>query len=580
MNRPENARRQCTVRGWILCTVAAAILLAPCAEADAQSRDPLRDSVLMQALRDELKRSTEQLRMEGLEKPYFVAYTVRHRRRMQASATFGSLLASWENEGRLLDVEVRVGSPSFDNTNLERGPFQLFSLGAVAFLPSEDDYRELRREIWLATDSAYKEALEALARKRATLQTQTRTEDTADFTTEEPLSLVGQPTPEPPRLEELESIARALSGSFRDMPDVFESSVTAAFRDQTTFYVNSEGSTFVRHDPAASVVVHAQTQANDGTPLQDFLTAKGPSWSGVGDLESLQKEVHAMGASLAARRSAQTIDRYNGPVLFEGQAAAELVAEVLLPRLVGIRRTSNPFLDRLGARVLPRFLSIRDDPTLSGDGLAGSYEIDDDAVPARSKVIVENGFLRTLLTTRSPIPGIERSTGNRRGRGPQASNLLLESTGSLSDEALRNEFMAFVEERGADYGIVVKRLGRSGGTADRRSSVADLLGRRGQQSRGMPVQVAYKVYPDGREELLAKAELVAVTEAAFKDITATSMATTLYNFAPGSPGRFLTGNEHLVSISTPDLLFEEMTLKRPGGHLPDLPTTKHPYFDN
>lgn len=580
MNGPGHDRRECTAWRWILCAATAAILLAPFAEAEAQSRDPLRDSVLMQALRDELKRSTEQLQMEGLEKPYFVAYTVRHRRRMQASATFGSLLASWENEGRLLDVEVRVGSPSFDNTNFGRRPFQILSLGTVAFLPLEDDYRELRREIWLATDSAYKEALEALAQKRATLQTQTRTEDTADFTTEEPLSLVGEPTPAPPRLEELESVARALSGSFRGMPDVFESSATAAFRDQTTFYVNSEGSTFVRHDPAASVVVHAQTQANDGAPLQDFLSAKGPSWPGIGDLESLQEQVQAMGASLAARRSAQTIDRYNGPVLFEGQAAAELVAEVLLPKLVGNRQTPNSFLDRLGARVLPRFLSIRDDPTLSGGGFAGSYEVDDDAVAARSKVIVENGFLRTLLTTRSPIPGVERSTGNRRGRGPQASNLLVASTGSLSDEALRDEFMAFVEERGADYGIVVKRLGRSGDAPDRMSSVANLLGRRGQQSPGVPVQVAYKVYPDGREELLAKAELVAVTEAVFRDITATSVASTLYNFAPGSPGHFLTGNENLVTISTPDLLFEEMTLKRPGGHLPDLPTTKHPYFDN
>ena len=582
MKRPPNRSYEFAARAALLGLVAATILPWPRVRAAAQVQDVLRQSVLMQAMRDELKRTQEELQMEGLDKPYFVAYTVRQSREVQATATFGALLGGWKNEGRRLDVEVRVGSPSFDNTNFRRRSLFSSGPGAIAFLPLEDDYRELRREIWLATDSAYKAALDTLAQKRATLQTQTRTEDTPDFTSEEPLSLVGEPGPPAPSQQELESLVRTLSGSFRDFPDVFESSVTASFRDQTTFYVNSEGSTFVRYDPAASVFVHAQTQASDGTPLNDEVTANGPSWPEIADLDVLQERVREMGASLAARRSAPGIDRYSGPVLFEGEAAAELIAGVLLPRLLGTPGSANPFLDRLGARVLPRFLSIRDDPTLNDSGFAGGYEIDDDGVAARSKAVVENGFLRTLLTTRNPIPGVDRSTGNRRGQGPRASNLLVESTRGLSKEALRKEFMALVEERGSDYGIVVRSLDHSASASSRLASMASLLGRQQEQSRGRPVQVAYKVHHDGKEELLTKAELVAVTEATFRDIVSTSEASTLYTFLSGSRGgirRYLGSSDSLVSISTPDLLFEEMTVKKPGGHVPRPPAAKHPYFD-
>ena len=148
------------------------------------------DDVLFRAMEDELARSLAELKFEGLEKPYFVAYRVDESRSAAAGASLGSLLRSSESHSRNLHVELRVGSYEFDNTNFLGMPSfpgsqMVRAFGGSARLPLDDDYQELRRQIWLVTDAAYKQAVEALAKKRAALQNKTRTDELPDFSKEE-----------------------------------------------------------------------------------------------------------------------------------------------------------------------------------------------------------------------------------------------------------------------------------------------------------------------------------------------------------------------------------------------------------
>ena len=582
-----------------LSTTSVAALLTISLFATAQAGE----DALMQAMRDEMARTVEQLRMEDLEAPYFVSYTVRDTVQMSAQASFGALLASGENRGRSLQVELRVGDPSFDNTNFNFGPGV-----ASATLPLEDDAVEIRRQIWIATDAAYKRALEGIAAKRAALKNQTRSEDLADFSAAEPFTYSEEPSQDLPALLAIESLARRLSELFTRMPEIKESSAHASARRQRTYYLNSEGAYFIRNDPSASVRAIAQTQALDGTALHDFVAAYGNTWEEVADENGLTGQVTSMGQALAARRSAPAIDDYIGPVLFEGQAAAELLAQVLAPRLAGIRlpdtaggfaglfgSTRNPFLDKIGARVLARSLSLVDDPTRLGGGFIGGRAVDDDGVPTRVTSLVENGILRTLLTTRNPVRGIDGSTGSRRGPGPAPSNLLLTTRQGMSREELLAELMLLVEESQAEYGIIVRRLGNASvrppaGPMD----IAFLMMRGSQQSRVENAKLAYKVYPDGREELIQKAEFTAITDSLFKEVVAASESSTVYTFGSsgfglgigisfggpvvsmqiGGPG----GSGNFVSVSVPDLLFEEVTLRKPAGNVPHPPVADHPFF--
>ena len=556
--------------------------------------------VVMQAMQDELARSMTELRLDDLEQPYFVSYTVHEVLQVRASASMGGLASSTESESRTLAVEVRVGDRNIDNTNfLARPQFRRadgISFGPAA-LPLEDDYTELRRAIWLATDRAYKDALDRISKKRAVLQNETVVDEVPDFSAEDPYAHEGGPPLPVPDAGNVRAVATELSAEFRDHPHVYVSSVNARAVNRRVLYVNSEGSSFVRDDPIVTVTATGATQASDGTEISDAFTAFGRTMEDLPALVELAEQGRALALRLRDLREAQVLDRYAGPVLFEGQAAAELVRQVLLPRLLvqkapladdqaawqSIDRLANPFQDKLGSRVLPRFLAIVDDPTLRQNEqgpLWGGYLVDDEGVPARETVLVQRGMLKTLLATRNPVPGISQSNGHMRGGGPAPSNVLMTSTAGLTPDEMNEEFLALLDERGLEYGIVVKRV-RGGGA---RGFGGGPPGR----SRGGPLVravVAVKVFPDGREELVREAVLTGLSEGSFRDIVAASEAVTNHTilFRPGGsffdPRRFLNPASAfgtVASLVVPSLLFEDVAVRRPPGNIPLPPVVPHP----
>ena len=543
------------------------------------------DDVLLGAMRDELRRSMENLSMQDMGKPYFLAYRIDEVEGFRVSARFGALDRSVPSKRRSLSVELRVGSPEFDNSNFLAGPIHLGwpfggGPGGAATLPLDDDYDELRRQLWLATDSAYKNAQRRLAGKRAALQNRTR-DATPDFGGAEPVQALDLAPSAAWRIEDAESLTRMLSALFRETPGVHESRVHAEKENRRSYYVNSEGTTLLRTTPWAQVRAWARTQAADGTVLADSEVFNARS-APLPDAKILRAKVLAMAKALSARREAESLDRYSGPVLFEGQAAAQLFAWVFASRLVAVRvpdgdgsryeraavAARSPFADKLGARVLPRFLDVRDDPTLTRYGahpLLGGYRFDDDGVSAAPTVLVERGRLRTLLTTRTPIEGMPSSTGNRRGIAPVPSNLIVTTDAGLPPDELRAEFVALIEDRGNEFGVVVRRL-------------------RGSSA----VVAAARVYADGREVPIRKAELSGFPVSSFKDIVAVSEATNVHalGFAT-SPGAILWQTsavfgapryDTIGSVVLPDLLFEEVTLRKPLVNSPRPPVVGHPFF--
>ena len=97
---------------------------------------------------------------------------------------------------------------------------------------------------------------------------------------------------------------------------------------------------YLRVSPTLNLTVVAGTQAVDGSPIQDFVSVYGRRLTDLPSIEQLEAETRRLGARLAALRDAPQAERYNGPVLVEGQAADAVELRGVSPD-VGERRLAQ-----------------------------------------------------------------------------------------------------------------------------------------------------------------------------------------------------------------------------------------------
>lgn len=565
-----------------------------------------KDDIVLRAMKDEMARSMNQLQLQQMDKPYFLAYRTDDVTRKEITATLGSLTSSSGDpyRNRLISVELRVGDYGLDNSNffsmqrLRSGPAMF--LGGMGQGALDDNYGQIRREFWLVTDRQYKKALEDLSAKKAALKMRNGGEEIPDFSKEPAITALEPAAGTTINSGELEALARSLSAVFRSTPEIERSAVEITYRSVYTRYVNSEGTAYTRSVPVIKLEVMARTQAENGLPISDSFTVYGHRAEDLPSRETLLGRTQGMAEGIVKLRSASSLDRYNGPVLFEAAAAGELFVDQFASRLAASRTpmSDNPQFeaffnqmlermggasleDRVGARVLPAFVSLRDDPaqaSFGGSILMGTSGIDDDGVKTRETLIIDHGILKNLLTSRVPARGFFDSSGSRHGWGAVPSNLFLTSEKSLSANDLRKELLRLAKERGLDYGIVVRHVG--GGSA---SSFMQMARQMAQQGSSESVAEVYKVYADGHEEPLRGIHITALPAESFKEIVATGDSPAVYSdeLIPGISALFgggaSPGNDlPVVSCVTPSLLFEEVSLAKVDGPFPVLPVSKSP----
>jgi hypothetical protein len=567
------------------------------------------DDIALRAMKDELARSMTQLQLPQMDKPYFLAYRIQDIEQQEISATLGSLTSGDGTafRNRMISVELRVGDYTVDNSNffsmqrLRGGSAGMF-MGGVEQGSVDDDYGQIRRQLWIVSDRQYKRALEDLSAKRAALKMRNGGEPVPDFSKEIPLTLVQARTILISSSTQLQSLAKDLSAVFRSAPEIERSSVTITRRDVFTRYVNSEGTTFTRWEPLIKLEVSARTQAGDGLPISNSFTVYGRTVPDLPPKETLLAHAQRLSSLIVKLRSAATLDRYNGPVLFEGSAAGELFLQQFGTKLAASRApmSDNPqfevffnqmlerlggssFQEKLGARVLPAFLSVRDDPqetAFKGATLLGASSIDDDGVKTRATVLVDHGTLKTLLTSRTPVRGLLQSSGSRRGFGAVASNLFVESQKAMSDGDLHKELLGLAKDRGLDYAIIVRHVGS--GSAASFMDIAKQMANHGGAADSLPE--VFKLYPDGHEEALRGVHIGELPAEAFKEIVATGETPVLYNdeiiprISSIFSGGITSAGETLpvASCIAPSLLFEEVSLAKTQGPFPALPVSPSP----
>jgi hypothetical protein len=528
-------------RRIVSAAVGAAALLAGL----LPSSPAAQDSPLLTALHDELERSMAGLRIKDEPPPYYIEYHVDDLTTVRAAGRLGAVeVNDAPSRLRTLSVEVRVGDYHFDSSRFVtqgRGFQQQAEGSAVA--PLDDHYDAIRRQLWLATDTAYKRALATFARKKAAFQNRAASDRLPDFSRETPVKTVRRaPSSARPAVDWVQRV-RDISTVFRSAAHVQSSAVSFAEQRGMHYFVNSEGFTVATPVEDASFIISADAQADDGMSLRAAYRLTEHRSELFPPVDELTAHARAIAERLAVERRAPVGDDYTGPVLFEGRAGAEVLAQFFVPLLLANRApdTDNPrvpqpqpppFLTRIGLRVISDSFSVIDRPSLNqfnGRSLPGSYEVDDEGVPGRDVTLVENGRLITLLTSRTPQRNLPRSNGHGRGSGVQASVVQVSSARSVPASAMKAKYLELLEVQDKPFGYIV----------------------RGMDPQASPQIV--KVGRDGQETVVRGVRVGNVLPSAFRDILEASSEQTLLNYRTGGGP---------VSLFAPGLLFEEIEIQQ------------------
>ena len=550
---------------------------------------------ILDAIAEEMNRAMTQLEIPNAPKPYHIAYKITEVEVNDCAASLGFTTSKRTRHFVNLEARVRVGSPQFDNGNfVVPGADELDAVSGIN-LPLEATPRIARRAAWLVTDAAYKEALIQLRAKIEARRAGGSKGDIPGWTTEKPVvsedAILVAPLE---TLDELETRAKSLSSLFRDQAAIRDSRVAVTSYLERRWYLTTEGTNVTDTRRASGIVIVGSGQADDGQALRQYFMRYGNTAQDLPSEAELKAETKKLVDTIAALQKAPVMEHYSGPVLFEGEGAVGLIRSTLAPHLGGtpVPEGLNPqeaktfggaLTDKVGLRVLAPSLSITDDPTAHealGHALIGGYKIDDEGVAAQRIEVVKNGVLKTLLTSRTPSAKNQTSNGHARRTADggafhgSATNLFVTGRGGVSRKALEQRLVSAAAGEGLKYGVVIRRFDDAAVSSAPEFSRRELVGmiKSTDQQLPPPALLAYKIYPNGKEELVRGVQLAEVPIRAWKDVLGVSTEKTSYNFLAATESQLqlrLTGGTEdgnvpsggiESGIVTPDLLLKEIDL--------------------
>ena len=536
-------------------------VLGLCSAVYLPAQQTTADPVLA-TMKGELSRSFQNLKRTP-SPPYFLSYQLTDNRSVVISASFGALTGSTEQKTRLLDVDLRVGDYALDNTHRIRdaSPYGDFTehMGEPK-MPLDDASDALKVALWQVTENRYRLAVEQLEQVKANVQVKVEQEDrSGDFSHAE-VENYGEPIAgfsfDSKAWEEK---VRKFSAPFAQHKEIIESSAQIDAEVETRRYVNSDGSQVLTSTPYYRLAISATAKADDGMELPLHQTYMSFRADGLPSDAAIQKDVEGMVQMLLALVKAPVADPFTGPAILSGRASSVFFHEIFGHRIEGQRQKNEDeaqtFKKKVNQSVLPDFLSVYSDPTqreLGGTELVGYYPYDDEGVKARRVMVVEKGVLKNFLMSRTPIEGFSSSNGHgRRQQGykvvARQSNLVVESSKHVSRAELKKMLIEQVKAANKPYGLLFDDI--EGGFTFTQRVIPN--------SFNVRPTVVYRVYPDGKEELVRGVDLIGTPLIAFSKIVAADNEVAVFNGVCGAESGWVP-----VSASSPGLLISQIEVQR------------------
>ncbi|HEU4415566.1 MAG TPA: metallopeptidase TldD-related protein [Candidatus Angelobacter sp.] len=549
-----------SLKSFLLCTFSA-LLAAPLALGQTASSGT-SEPPLLHTMQQELDRAMSSL-SKADPAPYFISYSASDDFENVIMASSGALVANVDRHDRTVDVSVRVGSRALDNTHGENR----FNAITTASLPLDDKPDAIARVLWLNTDRMYKKSAQGFLEVKTNTKVRADEEDSSpDFSTEKPQVYIGQ-TAVPPKFDqhEWEERIRRYSNVFAKYPDIESSAVVLMVKDSTRYFVSSENSRLVDSRPLIRVLALGSTRSNDGMELARSETFDASSFDKLASEQVILAKIEKIAQDLQKLKKAPVVEPFNGPALLSGRAAAVFFHEVVGHRLEGQRQRGDnegqTFTKMIGQPVLPKFLSVEDDPTLpslEGVELSGNYNYDEEGEKSRKVELISNGVLKQFLMSRMPVKGFLQSNGHGRGQSGlmpvgRQGNLIVRSNKTVPDSQLRQELINEIKKQKKPFGLYFEDIA-GGFTLTTRNMP--------QAFQVMPLMV-WKIYPDGRpDELVRGVDIIGTPLNALNRIVLTGQKVDIFNGECGAESGAVP-----VAAAAPAMLFSEIEVQKVAqGH--------------
>lgn len=579
-------------------------------DAPPQSATPSEASALV----DELRRSVDELAIEEAPRPYEATAHLLRAQALTLDGSYGGIITDLVERQAFARLDLRVGTAAHDASNFFGGGMPAtFNLPLVP-LAAGDSGRAAARALWRVADAAYRDGVSTFRAKEAAMRQLAEISEAADrapapgVAVNLPWSEDGQLADAPLRSDlgtrvdhaGLRAAVAELSAQFASHPAIDNGDVFLQIVEHDRTSLDARGAAWGETKVRAYLAVVADSRADDGMHLDHgavlhLQSIPDPAWVRAQGRPMVERVLE----ELTAMREAPMVDEdYDGPVLFEARAAAQLWASTAAVHVTGapaplsewgrVVELEPHWLERLGRPVLPPWLGLVDDPRAKG---FGHYERDAEGVEAQRIDLVKRGVLSDLLMTRRPNDKIDQSNGHARmafDLAPAAaiSNLEVKSSRrGLSSKRLEAELLRRAREDGYDYAYVVETLRDGGVLGSPPRDTATMFGGGRKVTMPLPGRL-FRIEANGKRTLVRGAVFSPVAMRALRRVreVGNQASTVAMRIAPGIIGGWAVdlGADGLltqtvdVQVTTPALLIDGFELVVERGENERLPFLVHP----
>ena len=433
------------------------------------------DNVIFSAMKDEMRRTVDSLRVEGAPAPFWAGYITNRYRSFRVTGELGGISDATVTPWRTNTMTHVLLGNYRHSSDLS---FQPLIIGG-----SSNDaltYNGLRRSFWQSSFMAYLNSVNMMAQKQNYLNQNplpSALEKIPDMQRSAPDTYVFDSKNRDSEIDmaKLRQYAKVLSAIFEDYKYLTGTSVRISGDQLDTYRSTSENVNIKQPHDMITVKVSAQFQDNDRVKLADDMVLQYKHFSELPPLDTLVAKVRRFADGCMAMRNAPALkDDYKGPVMYEGDAARQVFTENYLmpdkfyaqpsfaenPKSLGLK---------IGKKIMDERLTITNETARTdwnGTPLYGNYTVDADGFkPQPSMTIVDKGVFKMMLNRATPAQYALKSTGSARWYNDPAQSvpavgvgtLVVSATGTTDAAKMEKTLVKLAKKAKVDCAYVISK---------------------------------------------------------------------------------------------------------------------------